>query len=100
VNNKEQQMDAVYNYVGMAVVWTVIAAIAIAAIWLVCIYSVGFVRSVRFVLWLDRNARKDPVVGLTRWQVVRGVFQNWHDMTVFNPKTDTIQIRSGETFRG
>ena len=93
-------MDAVYTYTGMAVVWTVIAAIAIVAIWSVWIYSVGFVRSVRFILWLDRNARKDPAVGLTLWQMVRGVFLKWHDMTVFNPKTDSIDFEGGGSFRG
>jgi len=93
-------MDTVYTYTGMAVVWAVIVAAVIVLSWLVYIYSVGFARSVRFILWCDRHARKDPAVGLTLWEKVRGVFCQWHHMTVFNPDTDSIQLKGGTTFRG
>lgn len=93
-------MDTVYTYIGTTVFWIVSAAAAVVAVWVVYIYVVGLVRSIRFIQWLDRHARKDPDVSIPIWSKIRAVIMEWHNMAMFNPKTDTISVRGGETFRG
>ena len=85
-------MDTVYMTVGQIVLGA--GALVGGAVigWLVWLYSVGFVRSVQLILWLDRNARKEPAVGMTMWEKVRGVFLKWHEMAVFRPGRDSILI--------
>ena len=85
-------MEAIYTTVGMITVWVGGSILAVAAAWLLYIYTVGFVRSVQLILWLDRNARKDPAVGMTQWEKVRGVIIKWHEMAVFRPGRDSIII--------